>query len=161
MDQINTLYDTPLEMEYDNLDPSSSYLLRIGYTGRFRSNMKLVADGVLIHSFIRMGTRPVYEFILPEEITSDGKVRFTWTCGTDDSGEGELGSQVAELWLIRQTGKQDINSAATRNTVSPLSSPGEIIINGKLSGITQSTSVKDGKLTFKAPGREYHIISPF
>ena len=101
MDQINTLYDTPLELEYDNLDPNSDYILRIAYTERFRSNMKLVADGVTIHDYIRMGTRPYFEFALPKEVTRDGKVSFTWTCGQDDGGEGERGSQVAEIWLIK------------------------------------------------------------
>ncbi len=102
MNQINTLYDTPLEMEYNNLDGHTEYTLRIAYTGRFRSNMKLVADGVTIHVFIRMGTKPLFEFSLPKAITKDGKVRFTWTCGTDDGGEGERGSQVAEIWLIKK-----------------------------------------------------------
>ena len=102
MNQINTLYDTPLEMEYNNLDPKAEYTLRIAYTGRFRSNMKLAANGVMIHDFIRMGTKPLFEFSLPKEVTKDGKVRFTWTCGTDDGGEGERGSQVAEIWLIKK-----------------------------------------------------------
>ncbi|MCX6225375.1 MAG: hypothetical protein NTV01_11620, partial [Bacteroidia bacterium] len=102
MNQINTLYDTPLEMEYDNLDPTAEYTLRIAYTGRFRSNIKLVADGITIHNYIRMGTRPLFEFTLPKEVTGDGKVRFTWTCGQDDGGEGERGSQVAEIWLIKR-----------------------------------------------------------
>jgi hypothetical protein len=44
----------------------------------------------------------MYEFKLPREITADGKVLFSWTCGSDDSGEGERGSQVAEIWLIRK-----------------------------------------------------------
>jgi len=102
MNQINTLYDTPLEMEYDNLDPKAEYTLKIAYTGRFRSNMKLVANGVMIHDFIRMGTKPLFEFQLPKEVTKNGKVRFTWTCGTNDGGEGERGSQVAEIWLIKK-----------------------------------------------------------
>jgi len=102
MNQVNTLYDTPLEMEYDNLDPQGEYTLRIAYTGRFRSNMKLVADGVTIHDYIRMGTRPLFEFSLPTKVTQDGKVHFTWTCGQDDGSEGERGSQVAEIWLIRK-----------------------------------------------------------
>ena len=101
MNQINTLYDTPLEIEYNNLDTSASYTLKIAYTGRFRSNMKLMADGVMIHDYLRMGTRPMFEFPLPRKVTRDGKVRFTWTCGQDDSGEGERGSQVAEIWIIR------------------------------------------------------------
>ena len=102
MNQINTLYDTPLVMEYDNLDTDSEYTLKIAYTGRFRSSIKLMADGVMIHNYIRMGTKPMWEFKLPKEITKDGKVRFTWTCGTEDKGEGERGSQVAEIWLIRK-----------------------------------------------------------
>jgi hypothetical protein len=102
MNQINTLYDTPLEMEYDQLDPKAEYTLKIAYTGRFRSNMKLMADGVVIHNFIRMGTKPIYEFALPKEITKDGKVHFTWSCGDDDTGEGERGSQVAEIWIMKQ-----------------------------------------------------------
>jgi hypothetical protein len=101
MNQINTLYDTPLEIEYDNLDTSAVYTLKIAYTGRFRSNIKLSADGVKIHDYIRMGTRPLFEFPLPGEVTHDGKVRFIWTCGSDDKGEGERGSQVAEIWMIR------------------------------------------------------------
>ena len=100
MNQINTLYDTPLVIEYDNLDPNSEYTLRIAYTGRFRSSMKLMADGVMIHNYIRMGTKPMYEFPLPKEVTKDGKVTFTWTCGNEDKGEGERGSQVAEIWII-------------------------------------------------------------
>jgi len=102
MNQINTFYDTPLEMEYDNLDPNSEYMLKIAYTGRFRSSMKLMADGVMIHNYIRMGTRPLFEFPIPKEVTKDGKVSFTWTCGQEDKGEGERGSQVAEIWIIKK-----------------------------------------------------------
>jgi hypothetical protein len=64
--------------------------------------MKLDADGVMIHNYIRMGTKPMYEFELPKQITEDGKVRFTWNCGDDDKGEGERGSQVAEIWLVKK-----------------------------------------------------------
>ncbi len=102
MNQINTLYDTPLEMEYDNLDPTAEYILKIAYTGRFKSNIKLVADGVLIHNYTRMGIQPMWEFTLPKAITADGKVNFTWTCGDDDKGEGERGSQVAEIWMMKK-----------------------------------------------------------
>jgi hypothetical protein len=105
MNQINTLYDTPLEIEYDNLDTTSVYTLKIAYTGRFRSNIKLMADDFLIHDYIRMGTQPLFEFPLPKEVTQDGKVLFTFTCGSDDKGEGERGSQVAEIWLVRKNSK--------------------------------------------------------
>ncbi|MCK9412311.1 MAG: hypothetical protein M0Q53_08415 [Prolixibacteraceae bacterium] len=101
MNQINTLYFTPLVMEYNNLNPSGNYTLRVAYTGRFRSRMKLEANGLLIHDFIRMGTQPIFEFQLPKEVTQSGKVTFTWSCAQNDKGEGERGSQVAEVWLIR------------------------------------------------------------
>ncbi len=97
MNQVTTLYSTPLEMHYDNLDPNAVYTIRIAYTGRFRSKMRLIADGVILHDYIRMGTQPVYEFTLPKEITQDGKVTFTWDCGDE-----ERGSQVAEVWLIKK-----------------------------------------------------------
>ena len=103
MNQINTLYETPLEMVYDSLDPEGSYLIRIAYTGRFRSSVQLMADGVLIHPYIRMGKKPIVEFPLPTKITKDGKLRLTFSCGLKVDGEGERGTQVAEIWLIKHS----------------------------------------------------------
>jgi hypothetical protein len=97
MNQVTTLYDTPLEITYDNLNPAESYTLRVSYTGRFRSRMKLMADGILVHDFIKTGMQPTYEFPIPAEALEDGTVTFSWTCG-----EGERGSQVAEIWIIRE-----------------------------------------------------------
>ncbi len=105
MNQINTLYETPLEMEYDSLDPEGSYLIRISYTGRFRSSVQLMADGVQIHPFIRMGKKPMVEYPLPAKITKDGKIRLTFTCGLKVDGEGERGTQVAEIWVIKNKTK--------------------------------------------------------
>ena len=101
MEQINTLYFTPLEMEFADLDPSADYILRIAYTGRFRSKIKLEANGETIHDYIRMGTQPLFEFPLPKKVTGSGKVTLTWNCAQNDKGEGERGSQVAEVWIIR------------------------------------------------------------
>lgn len=98
MKQAKTLYDQPLKIAYDELDPTASYRMRIAYTGRFRSRMKLTTDdGSVIHDFIQTGEQPIYEFDLPQAALSDGKVTFIWTCG-----EGERGSQVTEIWLIRK-----------------------------------------------------------
>ncbi len=97
MSQVNTLYDTPLQIDYADLDPSATYRLRVSYTGAFRSKMKLIADKELVHDFIRTGDQPTYEFVLLKAIHADGKIRFTWTCGP-----GERGAQVTEIWLIRE-----------------------------------------------------------
>ncbi|MEO8766603.1 MAG: alpha-glucuronidase family glycosyl hydrolase [Ginsengibacter sp.] len=97
MTQVTTLYETPLTLKYDNLDPKSSYMLRVAYTGRFNSRLKLIASGkYLIHDFIQTGEKPVYEFPIPREAVVDGSVKLTWTCDT-----GERGAQVAEIWLIK------------------------------------------------------------
>ncbi len=98
MHQITTLYDLPLEIFYDNLDSESSYTIRVAYTGRFRSKMKMTADGIPVHDLIQTGVQPIYEFPIPAEAIKDGKVTFSWTCG-----EAERGAQVSEIWIIRNT----------------------------------------------------------
>lgn len=98
MKQAKTLYDQPLKIKYEELDPKADYRIRIAYTGRFRSRMKMTTDdGQVIHDFIKTGETPVFEFDLPKAAIADGKVTFIWTCG-----EGERGSQVTEIWLIRK-----------------------------------------------------------
>jgi hypothetical protein len=96
MMQVNTLYDTPLKIRYDQLNPDLEYTLKVAYTGRFRSRMRLEVDGgIEVHDFIQTGQQPIYEFDLPKEAYQDGEITFSWTCG-----EGERGAQVAELWLM-------------------------------------------------------------
>jgi len=96
MDQVTTLYDTPLKIKYTGLDPKVSYTIRIAYTGRFTSGVKLVADEkYIVHDFIQTGKEPLYEFPVPAEAVADGNVEFTFTCRPDDRG-----TQVAEIWLI-------------------------------------------------------------
>ena len=96
MNQITTLYDTPLIIKYQELNPEKTYSIKIAYTGRFRSKMKLTTDdGLLIHDFIQTGAKPLYEFELPQSTYADGDLVLHWTCG-----EGERGAQVAEIWII-------------------------------------------------------------
>ena len=96
MNQITTLYETPLNVVYENLDPHSSYILKVAYTGRFQSKIQLTAnDKFQIHEMIKTGKTPVNKFPVPKEATMDSKLKLTWTCS-----EGERGAQVAEIWLI-------------------------------------------------------------
>jgi len=97
MNQVTTLYDIPLEIVYNNLEPKGNYTIKVAYTGRFPSKIKMVADDILVHDYIKTGVQPIYEFEVPTESLSDGNVLFKWTCG-----EGERGSQVAEIWLIKK-----------------------------------------------------------
>jgi hypothetical protein len=96
MNQVTTLYDVPLKIVYDNLDPKNHYTIKIAYTGRFPSKIKMVADDIPVHDYIKTGIQPIYEFAVPTEALLDGSVKFKWTCG-----EGERGSQVAEIWIIK------------------------------------------------------------
>ncbi|MCE6988447.1 hypothetical protein [Dyadobacter sp. CY323] len=98
MKQAKTLYDQPLKIHYDELDPKATYRIRISYTGRFRSRMKMTTDdGSVIHDFIQTGDQPTFEFNIPKQAHADGNITFIWNCG-----EGERGSQVTEIWLMKQ-----------------------------------------------------------
>ncbi|MEQ8551103.1 MAG: hypothetical protein RIC06_24830 [Cyclobacteriaceae bacterium] len=97
MNQVTTLYDQPLEIRYENLDPDAEYSIRVSYTGRFRSRMRMEADGIEVHDFIKTGIQPTYELPIPQEALADGEVTFSWTCG-----EAERGSQVSEIWIIKK-----------------------------------------------------------
>ncbi|WP_028668302.1 alpha-glucuronidase family glycosyl hydrolase [Runella zeae] len=98
MKQVKTLYNLPLKIAYDELDPRAAYKIKISYTGRFQSRMKLTTDdGSVVHDFLQTGEQPIFEFEVPQKATADGKVTFVWNCG-----EGERGSQVTEIWLMKK-----------------------------------------------------------
>ena len=98
MKQGMTLYSTPLTIHYAGLDSGADYRLRLVYTGRFHSHVKLTTgSGYLIHDFIRTGIQPVYEFDLPKAAIKKGEVTFVWK-----SAEEDRGAQVTELWLLRK-----------------------------------------------------------
>jgi len=99
--QACTIYETPLRVSYDNLDPDAQYVLRVAYTGRRGKTVQLAAnDAYKVHDMIETRNPPVREFDIPHEATKDGHLVLTWTCG-----EGRRGSQVSELWLMRKNHK--------------------------------------------------------
>jgi hypothetical protein len=99
--QACTIYETPLRVSYDNLDPDAQYVLRVAYTGRRGKRVQLAADDAhKVHDMIETRNPPVREFDIPHEATKDGHLVLTWTCG-----EGRRGSQVSELWLMRKNHK--------------------------------------------------------
>lgn len=98
MKQGMTLYSVPLKIRYEGLDCGADYRVRVVYTGRFRSRVKLTTgSGYLIHDFVKTGIQPVYEFDLPQAAIKNGEVTFVWNCA-----EGDRGAQVTELWLKRK-----------------------------------------------------------
>ena len=97
MTQNGTLYEEPLNIQYKNLDPTSSYQIRLAYTGRLRSNIKLTANGHLVHDFMLTGDRPIYTFDIPKAALLTGDMTFTFICP-----EGEQGAQVSEIWIMKK-----------------------------------------------------------
>jgi hypothetical protein len=95
--QVGTIYETPLSLSYDGLDPDATYSVKMAYTGRRGKKVRLVADEKYpVHDLVETMEPPIREFSVPKEATQDGRLVLTWTCG-----EGQRGSQVAEIWLIR------------------------------------------------------------
>ena len=97
--QVGTIYETPLRLSYDNLDPTTTYSVRVAYTGRRGKMVRLYTDDVYkVHDLVETGKPPIREFEIPKEATADGRLELTWTCG-----EGQRGSQVSEIWLIKHS----------------------------------------------------------
>ena len=99
MDQIVSLYAQPLVVSYENLDPKSRYKLRMTYNGWARSMIKLYANGVLVHDFVRTGDIPTHEFPLPGEALKDGYLELKWMANDDAS---RFGVMISELWIIKE-----------------------------------------------------------
>ena len=104
MDHVETLYDTPLQMHYPNLDPKARYKLRVVYGGdSFRKRIRLVAnDDLEVHPYI---TRPFpikpLEFEIPRAATDRGDLTLSWF-GEPGLGGNGRNRQVSEVWLIKE-----------------------------------------------------------
>lgn len=101
---VLSLYDAPLEMHYENLDPKATYHIRVVYSAEPLRPMKvrMQADGLTIHDFQLKPTEITpQEFPIPAEATQDGELRIRWNREAGFGGNGR-GCQVAEVWLLRQ-----------------------------------------------------------
>jgi len=99
-----SLYESPLQMRYVDLDRSAQYKLRVVYAGDSRARVPLTAnDGLEIHPLIakEYPPRPV-EFAIPQEATQGGELTLTWNQEPGKGGGGR-GCQVAEVWLIKKS----------------------------------------------------------
>jgi len=102
MDHAESLYDTPLQMRYEGLDPHAKYKIRVIYGGdNLKRLIKLEAGNQEIHSYI---AKPVpikpLEFSIPPEATREGTLSLTWQ-GEKGLGGNGRGCQVSEVWLLK------------------------------------------------------------
>ncbi len=96
------LYDEPLTLEYDGLNPRTRYRLRVTYAGEeYTLPIRLVAnDRVEIHAPRQRRANPeTLEFDIPPATTATGHLTLRWTRPEGEGGSGR-GCQVAEVWLL-------------------------------------------------------------
>lgn len=104
-----SVYDAPLMMQYDDLNPHAKYRLRVVYSGDpgRPTQIKLMADrDYIVHDFLdKNGVSEPMEFEVPREATADGSLTlaFYQTPGKGGSGRG---CQVAEVWLLCSDGSE-------------------------------------------------------
>jgi hypothetical protein len=99
-----TLYETPLRLNYDHLDPARHYRLRVTYGGEdYTATIGILANNsIVIEPVHTRSTNPeTLEFDIPQSATSNGKLTLAFTRPTGTGGSGR-GHQVAETWLIPQ-----------------------------------------------------------
>jgi hypothetical protein len=101
---VDGLFDVPVVLKYEGLEPEARYKIRVVYASETRHRpIRLVADdGVEVHPIIDrpMPPRPV-EFSIPVEATKDGNLTLRWTSDPERGGNGR-GAQVADVWLIKE-----------------------------------------------------------
>jgi hypothetical protein len=99
-----TLGDTPLKVQYRDLDRTAEYKIRVVYAGDSpNAQIRLVANGSIeIHPLMKKPAPlgPI-EFDIPREATRNGELLLTWNRDPALGGNGR-GCQVSEIWLIRK-----------------------------------------------------------
>lgn len=97
-----SLFDEPLTLHYSRLNPQGQYRLRVVHSGDApHTKLRLMAnDKVEIHPYMLRTWPPApQEFAIPQEATSSGELKLSWTREPGLGGNGR-GCQVAEVWLI-------------------------------------------------------------
>ena len=101
-----TLYESPLALDYSGLNPNKRYRLRVTYAGEdYSLPMRLVANhSIEIHGPRQRKSNPkCIEFDIPIAATHMGRLHLEWTRPSRLGGSGR-GNQVAEVWLIPVSG---------------------------------------------------------
>ncbi len=103
-DHMESMFDAPLILKYEGLEPGRRYRVRVLYGGdNPKRKIRLVAnDGIQIHP-LRLRPFPYapIEFEIPEAATRGGRLTLQWTGEPGQGGNGRF-CQVSEVWLIQQ-----------------------------------------------------------
>jgi hypothetical protein len=105
MDHAEALYDAPLQMVYNDLDPKARYKVRVLYAGDSpKRKIRLVANDTLeVHPYLAkpMPFKPL-EFPIAPAATQQGKLTLSWF-GEPGLGGNGRSCQVSEVWLIKES----------------------------------------------------------
>ena len=105
MDHAEALYDAPLQMVYNDLDPKARYKVRVLYAGDSpKRRIRLVANDTLeVHPYLAkpMPFKPL-EFPIAPAATQQGKLTLSWF-GEPGLGGNGRSCQVSEVWLIKDS----------------------------------------------------------
>jgi hypothetical protein len=98
------LFENPLRLRYQGLDPNAQYKVRVVYGGDSPSvKIRMVANGAVeIHPLMAkpQPVKPI-EFDIPKQATEKGELELSWTREPGSGGNGR-GAQVSEIWLIKK-----------------------------------------------------------
>lgn len=97
-DQVIGLYEQPIVLSYQGLDPAARYRVRAVYS---LGPTTLTADGLPVHPPLDRRYEPV-EFEIPPEATADGALTLTFQGPTGRGGNGRTVG-VAEVFLLKTT----------------------------------------------------------
>jgi len=103
---VTALYDTPIMMQYEGLDPEGAYRLRVTYNGVIYIRnfgpvriMLTANESYRIHDYIDVTrTVKILEFDIPIELTAHRSLVLKW-----ESPEGDQGPNIAEVWLMKKS----------------------------------------------------------
>ena len=108
-DHLSAFYGSSVELNYEGLDSSSSYEVRVIYVPTFLpSEIRLEANnGLLVHAGVLLNreesssTLQPQVFDVPREATQTGHLRLRWTVNPN-AGELVGFGQIGEVWLIKK-----------------------------------------------------------
>lgn len=103
-DHAESLVDAPLRLQYDDLDRTARYGMRVVYGGDSpEKKIRCTAnDTIEVHPYIqkKVPYGPV-EFEIPPEATASGRLKLTWH-REQGQGRNGRGCQVSEIWLLKK-----------------------------------------------------------
>jgi hypothetical protein len=106
LQHAESLYDAPLKVRYTGLNTAGAYRVRVVYGREGRgTKIKLTAnDRYEVHGYLSRPYEPL-EFDIPAGATAGGELTLSWTPEPGGGGAGR-GCQVAEVWLLKKTGRE-------------------------------------------------------